>query len=155
MTAEPVPVPSGPENKPQAKPRTAKKAAKKPRGKNPSKKPAAKDLNKSEEIRKVAAKMKAGGQKVRPSLIVQELAKQNVVVAAAQVSVVLKRMGFKPLRKRKKSARGEPKVNAPTQARRASALGIEDLLAAKKAVEAFGGSDRAIQAIQALKRFEG
>ena len=153
MTAEPVPVPSGPENKPQAKPRTAKKAAKKPRGKNPSKKPAAKDLNKSEEIRKVAAKMKAGGQKVRPSLIVQELAKQNVVVAPAQVSVVLKRIGFKPLRKRKKT-RVEPKGKAPAQARKVPAVGIEDLLAAKRAVEAFGGSDRAIEAIRALKRLE-
>ena len=148
MTAAPVPAPSDPESKPQPKP--AKRA-----GKKPSKKPAAKDLNKSEEIRKVAAEMKATGQKVRPSLIVQELAKQNVAVAPAQVSVVLKRMGFKPLRKRKKSARGEMKGKAPTKARRASALGIEDLLAAKKAVEAFGGSDRAVEAIRALKRLEG
>ena len=153
MTAEPVPTPSGPESKPLAKPKPAKRAGKKPSGKKPSKKPA--DLNKSDEIRKVATKMKAGGQKVRPSLIVQELAKQNVAVAPAQVSVVLKRMGFKPLRKRKAKAGIEPKVNAPTQARRASVLGIEDLLAAKKAVEAFGGSDRAIQAIQALKKLEG
>ena len=155
MTAEPVPAASGPEKSPLAKPKPAKRAGKKPSEKKPSKKPAAKDLNKSEEIRKVATKMKAGGQKVRPSLIVQELAKQSVVVAPAQVSMVLKRMGFKPLRKRKKAAGGEPKVNAPTQARKASALGIEDLLAAKKAVGAFGGSDRAIEAIRALKRLEG
>jgi hypothetical protein len=99
MTAEPVPAASGPEMTPLAKPKSVLKAAKKPRGRKPSKKPAAKDLNKSDEIRKVATKMKASGQKVRPSLIVQELAKQNVAVAPAQVSMVLKRMGFKPLRK--------------------------------------------------------
>jgi hypothetical protein len=155
MTAGPVPAPSGPEMTPLAKPKSVRKAAKKPGGKKPSKKPSAKDLNKSGEIRKVAAKMKAGGQKVRPSLIVQELAKQNVVVAPAQVSVVLKRMGFKPLRKRKAKAGAEIKGKAPAQARKASVLGIEDLLAAKKAVEAFGGSDRAVEAIRALKRLEG
>ena len=154
MTAEPVPAPSGPENKPQAKPKPTKRAGKRPSGKKPSKKPAAKDLNKSEEIRKVAAKMKAGGQKVRPSLIVQELAKQNVVVVPAQVSVVLKRMGFKPLRKRKKRVEGESNAKVPAKTSKASSLGIEDLLAAKKAVEAFGGSDRAIEAIRALKRLE-
>jgi hypothetical protein len=85
VTAEPVPAPSDPESKPQPQPKPAKRAGKKLAAKKPSKKPAAKDLNKSEEIRKVAAKMKAGGQKVRPSLIVQELAKQTVVVAPAQV----------------------------------------------------------------------
>ncbi len=150
MTAEPVPAASGPENRPQAKSTPAKRAAKKPSGK----KPVSKDLNKSGEIRKVATKMKAGGQKVRPSLIVQELAKQNVAVAPAQVSVVLKRMGFKPLRKRKKRVGGESNAKVPAKASKASILGIEDLLAAKKAVEAFGGSDRAIEAIRALKRLE-
>ena len=73
-----------------------------------------KEINKSEEIRKVATKMKAGGQKVRPSLIVQELAKQNVVVVPAQVSMVLKRMGFKPLRKRKKRVGGEGQSSCPS-----------------------------------------
>ena len=107
-----------------------------------------------DEIRKVATKMKAGGQKVRPSLIVQELAKQNVLVVPAQVSMVLKRMGFKPLRKRKKRVGGESNAKVPAKASKASSLGIEDLLAAKKAVEAFGGSDRAIEAIRALKRLE-
>jgi transposase len=155
MTAEPFPATSGPEKSPLAKPKPAKRAGKKPSGKKPSKKPVSKDLNKSEEIRKVATKMKAGGQKVRPSLIVQELAKQNVVVAPAQVSMVLKRMGFKPLRKRMKRVGGESNANVPAKASKASSLGIEDLLAAKKAVEAFGGSDRAIEAIRAVKRLEG
>jgi hypothetical protein len=150
MTAEPVPTPSGVDSKPHAKPKLAKRA-----GKKPSKKPAAKDLNKSEEIRKVATKMKAVGQKVRPSVIVQELTKQNVVVAPAQVSMVLKRMGFKPLRKRNAKAGIEMKGKAPAKARQASVLGIEDLLAAKKAVGALGGSDRAIQAIQAFRKLEG
>lgn len=93
--------------------------------------------------------MKSGGQKVRPSLIVQELAKQGIKVAPPQVSVVLKGMGFKRLRRRKKAAGVGAKVKAPTKS---AAIGIDDLLAAKKVVDALGGSDRAIQAIQALKR---
>jgi len=123
--------------------------------KKSKKKPVAKDPNKSEEVRKVAAKMKAGGQKVRPSLIVQELAKEGIKVAPAQVSMVLKRMGFKPLRKKKAVGGVEPKVKGSAKATKNADLGIEDPLAAKKAVEAFGGSDRAIEAIQALRRLEG
>ncbi len=132
MTAEPAPAPYGPEKTPLTKPTSALKAAKKPSGKKLSKKPAAKDLNNSEEIRKIATKMKAGGQKVLLSLIVQELVTHGIKVAPAQVSMVLRRMGFKPLRKRKSSACGESKVNAPAQARKVPAVGIEDLLASRR-----------------------
>ena len=40
-------------------------------------------------------------------------------------------------------------------ARRSSQLSVDDLLAAKKLVGAFGGTDKAIAALQALKRLEG
>jgi hypothetical protein len=110
------------------------------------KKPAA--VNKSAEIRKLAAATKAKGQKPRPSLIMAELKKHGVVVSSPQVSMVLKKAGFRPLRKRKKAVAA--KVGPA-----ASVVSVEDLLAAKKVAGEFGGADKAIKALQALKRFEG
>ena len=119
------------------------------------KKPAA--VNKSAEIRKVAAAMKAKGQKPRPSLIMAELKKQGVVVSSPQVSMVLKKMGFRPLRKRKKAAAAAAgkAVAVKTGPKKASVVSLEDLLAAKKMAGSLGGTDKAIAALQALKRFEG
>jgi hypothetical protein len=169
MTADAAPAqptdaatPKAPATKPAKKPVTkkqapnpaAKKAAK------PSKKPAAKDVNKSAEIRKVAAAMKAKGTKPRPSVMVAELGGRGIKVAAAQVSFVLKSMGFRPLRKRRKkggegaAAAGTPKA-AARKAVGTGAVSIDDLLAAKKAVASLGGAERAVEAIQALKRLEG
>ena len=56
---------------------------------------------KSAEIRKIATGMKAKGEKPRPSVIVVELKKLGITVAPPQVSNILKKMGFRPLRKRK------------------------------------------------------
>ena len=147
---------------PNAETAAAPKAkATKPKAKpaNASKKPAG-DVNKSDEIRKRATAMKAKGTKPRPSVIVAELGAKGIKVAAAQVSIVLKKMGFRPLRKRKKkgaagaSTAGTPKA-AAKKAAVAGAVSIDDLLAAKKAVASLGGSDRAVEAIQALRRLEG
>ena len=63
-----------------------------------------KGVNKSDEIRKLAAAMKERGEKPRPVVIVATLKKQGVVVSSPQVSMVLKRMGFRP-RKRGGGAR--------------------------------------------------
>jgi hypothetical protein len=157
-TETPTPKPSAaPKAKPAKKPVT-KKQAPKPAAKKAAKtspKPAAKDVNKSEEIRKVAAAMKAKGTKPRPSVIVAELGGKGINVAAAQVSFVLKSMGFRPLRKRrKKGGEGDAAAGTPKAAVGTGAVSIEDLLAAKKAVASLGGSERALEAIQALKRLE-
>jgi hypothetical protein len=150
--------PKAPAKKPGTKKQPPKPAAKK--AAKPSKKPAAVDINKSDEIRKVAAAMKAKGTKPRPSVIVAELGGRGIKVAAAQVSFVLKSMGFRPLRKRRKkggegaAAAGTPK-DATKKAAAAGAVSIDDLLAAKKAVVSLGGSDRAVEAIKALRRLEG
>ena len=150
--------PKAPAKKPGTKKQPPKPAAKK--AAKPSKKPAAVDINKSDEIRKVAAAMKAKGTKPRPSVIVAELGGRGIKVAAAQVSFVLKSMGFRPLRKRRKkggegaAAAGTPK-DATKKAVGTGAVSIEDLLAAKKAVASLGGSDRAVEAIKALRRLEG
>jgi hypothetical protein len=120
------------------------------------KKPA-KDVNKSEEIRKVANAMKAKGEKPRPVVIIAALKKQGIEVSSPQVSMVLKRMGFRPRKRRKqvdlaaaagkagaggKGGKGQPKIS------------VEDLVAAKKAVSRLGGLNRALAALEALRKFE-
>jgi hypothetical protein len=128
-----------------------------------AKKPA--DVNKSAEIRKIATGMKAKGEKPRPSVIVVELKKLGITVAPPQVSNILKKMGFRPLRKRKGASKAKAglatakatsaKSGAKGGAKKTSIVSVEDLLAAKKAAGTIGGTDKAIAALQALKRFEG
>jgi orotate phosphoribosyltransferase-like protein len=115
-----------------------------------------KEINKSEEIRKVATSMKAKGEKPRPVAIIATLKKQGVVVSSPQVSMVLKRMGFRP-RKRRKAAHAPMagKVAAGKAApSRTSVISVDDLINAKKVASTFGGADRAIAALSALKHFE-
>jgi len=121
-----------------------------------------KDVNKSEEIRKVASGMKARGEKPRPVVIIATLKKQGVEVSSPQVSMVLKRMGFKPRKRRKagslvgaaaasKGIKGIPGVKG---VKGSTKISIEDLVAAKKAVSRLGGLNRAIAALEALRQFE-
>ena len=136
---------------PKKKPAT--KAVKKPAGK----KPAEKITSKADLIRKVAGIIKAKGEKPRPTEIVKILAEEGVTVAAAQVSMTLKAAGYRPLRKRrkgKKTAEGAATKKAIV-AGRVKQISIDDLLAAKSVSGAFGGTDKAIAALQALKQFEG
>jgi hypothetical protein len=128
------------------------KAVKKPAGK----KPAEAITSKADLIRKVAGIIKAKGEKPRPTDIVKILAEEGVTVAAAQVSLTLKAAGYRPLRKRrkgKKAAEGTT-VKKAAGAGRANQISIDDLLAAKSVAGAFGGTDKAIAALQALKQFE-
>lgn len=140
-------------------PETAKPEAKKPASKATAKKSivkksatAGKDINKSAEIRKVAAAMKAEGKKPRPILIIEILKKQGIVVSSPQVSMVLKGMGFRP-RKRRKSHQVAAERSAPAL-KKASRVKIEDLVKAKKVAAQMGGIDRALAALQALRGFE-
>lgn len=126
--------------------------------KDAPKKPAAaaaakKEVNKSEEIRKVANAMKAKGEKPRPVVIIETLKKQGIIVSSPQISMVLKKMGFRP-RKRSKAgkAAGAVKSTAVKPSRNGSVT-VDDLIAAKKVVGEFGSADKAIAAIQALKQF--
>ena len=115
----------------------------------PPSKSAAKDVNKSEEIRKAARAMKERGEKPRPVVIIATLKKQGITVSSPQVSMVLKRMGFRP-RKRRSSEQ----VAATGQKLGKRAISIDDLIEAKKVVASFGGLDRALAVIQALRRLE-
>jgi len=144
--ADKKPVTSATKKKPAAK------AVKKPA----SKKPAEAIASKADLIRKVAGIIKAKGEKPRPSEIVKILAEEGVTVAPAQVSMTLKAAGYRPLRKRRKNEKtGEATTpKKAVGAGRASQISIDDLLAAKSVSGAFGGTDKAIAALQALKRFE-
>ena len=143
-------------NKP-TQPAAEKKAkpAKKPAGKS-GKKPAEKITSKADLIRKVAAIIKAKGEKPRPTEIVKILAEEGVTVAPAQVSMTLKAAGYRPLRKRRKGKKNVEGVTTKKAvgAGRVSQISIDDLLAAKSVSGAFGGTDKAIAALQALKQFE-
>lgn len=133
-----------PASKPAAK-KAAKKVAAKP-GAGPSK---------SDEVRAIATAMKERGEQPRPALIVAEMAKKGTTVAPAQVSIVLKKMGFRPLRKRKGAKRAAAARSAAPRAGKpaaSAAVSIDDLIAAKKVASSLGGTDKAIAALQALKR---
>jgi len=137
-----------PVSKPAAKP--AAKAGKPKAGK---------EVNKSEEIRTVAKQMKEKGVKPRPVTIIAALKQQGIEVSSPQVSMVLKRMGFRPRRRRKAAKRGAAAVattNGSAKAVRGKAtkISVEDLVAAKKAVSRLGGLDRALAAIEALRQFD-
>ena len=144
--ADKKPANSDPKKKP------ATKAVKKPA----SKKPAEAITTKADLIRKVAGIIKAKGEKPRPSEIVKILAEEGVTVAPAQVSMTLKAAGYRPLRKRRKGKKTGEGVatKKAVGAGRASQISIDDLLAAKSVSGAFGGTDKAIAALQALKQFE-
>ena len=134
------------------KKKPATKAAKKPA----SKKPAEEITSKADLIRKVAGIIKSKGEKPRPTEIVKILAEEGVTVAPAQVSMTLKAAGYRPLRKRRKGKKNVEGVTTKKAvgAGRVSQISIDDLLAAKSVSGAFGGTDKAIAALQALKQFE-
>jgi hypothetical protein len=144
--AENKPIPSAPKKKP------APKAQKKPAGQKRSEE----ITSKADLIRKVAGIIKAKGEKPRPTEIVKILKDEGVTVAAAQVSMTLKAAGYRPLRKRRKGKKAAAQIAAKkaVAAGRTSQLSIDDLLAAKSVAGAFGGTDKAIAALQALKQFE-
>jgi transposase len=111
--------------------------------------------SKADLIRKVAGVLKAKGEVVRPKDIVEILKKEGVDVAPAQVSMTLKAAGYRPLRKRRKGKKTAEGAATATKAAKSSGVSLDDLLAAKKAVAALGGTAKALEAIQALKRLEG
>jgi hypothetical protein len=118
---------------------------------------AAKDTNKSAEIRKVATSMKNKGEKPRPVVIIEMLGKQGIEVSSPQVSQVLKKMGFRPRRRRK--ARGADGAAAKVaskavRGKKSSNITLEDLVEAKKVASSLGGVEKALATLEALRKFE-
>jgi hypothetical protein len=143
--------------KPARKPIAAKRSTAEAAAKPASKRPAEEITSKADLIRKVAGIIKAKGEKPRPTEIVKILKEEGVTVAPAQVSMTLKAAGYRPLRKRRKGKKtaGEIAAKQAAGAGRSSLVSIDDLLAAKSVAGAFGGTDKAIAALQALKRLQG
>ena len=112
------------------------------------------DINKSAEIRRVANGMKAKGLKPRPKTIMEALKKDGITVSSPQVSMVLKKMGFRP-RKRRKSGEIAPKATTGTATKKTTKIRVEDLVKAQKVAASMGGIDKALSALKALKDFEG
>jgi hypothetical protein len=106
--------------------------------KKPAEKKPAADVNKSEEIRKIATAMKAKG----------------IEVSSPQVSMVLKKMGFRPRKRRKTVNLAAAAAAANKTGKSKAKISVEDLVAAKKAVGRLGGLDRALAAIEALRQFD-
>jgi hypothetical protein len=117
----------------------------------PKKSAAKVEVNKSEEIRKLAKELQAKGEPVRPVTIVETLKKRGIIIAPPQASMVLSKMGFKR-RKRRKS--GAAAGAASPTAKNVSKLSVEDLLRAKKMVDEFGGAARLVNAVSALAEFQ-
>jgi len=116
-----------------------------------ARKPEKKGVNKSEEIRKIAS---AKSGKVRPKDVIAALKEKGIVVSSPQVSMVLKRMGFRR-RSRGIAAAGRPAGSARMDGARANGpVTLEDLLTARKLAEQLGGTDRALLALEALKRLD-
>jgi len=92
--------------------------------------------------------MKAKNEKPRPVKIIELLKKQGIEVSSPQISMVLKKMGFRPRKRAKVGA----VTAAPSKPSRNGLVTVEDLMAAKKVVGQFGSADKAIAAIQALKQ---
>jgi ribosomal protein L11 len=113
------------------------------------------DVNKSEEIRKLAAAIKEQGDNPRPVVIIAELKKRGIAVSSPQVSIVLKKMGMRPSRGRKPGRKpAAAKQVAPVAAASNAVISVDDLLAAKKVAAQMGGTERALAALAALKRIE-
>ena len=112
------------------------------------------EISKSHAIRKVANSMKTKGEKPRPKTIMEILKKDGVVVSSPQVSMVLKKMGFRP-RKRRKGKTLAAKSASPSTNSKIKKIKIEDLVRAKKVAAQLGGVEKALAAIKALKDFEG
>jgi transposase len=147
--ADKKPEAAKPTNKKSPKPAAKKKVA----GKKAKK--AEPMSSKADLIRKVAGILKAKGEVVRPKTIVEILKKEGVDVAPAQVSMTLKAAGYRPLRKRRKASKARSVAQAPSRGKKTDAVTVDDLIAAKKVVWQLGGTDRALKAIEALKRLEG
>ena len=110
----------------------------------------AKEVNKSEEIRKVGADLKAKGQKISPKAIMDILAKKGIKVSSPQCSMVLKKAGFK--RRKRRTAETVAKAAPSKSSRKDRPVTIEEIILAKKMADQFGGADRLAVVVRALQR---
>ena len=135
--------------RPKTNPKTKKVKTPMAKKTAPKKSAAKAEVNKSEEIRKLAKELQAKGEPVRPKTIVEILKKRGIKIAPPQASMVLKKAGFRPRKRRKSGAAAVAAVPVVKKTSK-STLSIEDLLRAKKLAEEFGGAEKLVNAISAL-----
>ena len=109
-------------------------------------------VNKSEEIRVEARRLRDAGDKISPKLIIEKLKARGIEVVSPQVSQVLKKEGF-PTRTRKTKTKTaapkiEPKKQTPSKA--SSSFTVEELKAANKFVKSIGDAGRAVELMEAM-----
>ena len=109
-----------------------------------------KELNKSEEIRKAGAELKAKGQKISPKAIMEVLGKRGIKVSSPQCSMVLKKAGFK--RRKRRTGEAVAKAAPSKSSRKDRPVTIEEVILAKKMADQFGGADRLAVVVRALQR---
>jgi transposase len=134
---------------PKTNPKTKKVKTPMAKKTAPKKSAAKAEVNKSEEIRKLAKELQAKGEKVRPVTIVEILKKRGIKIAPPQASMVLGKMGFKRKKRRKSGVAAGTAVPVAKKTSK-STLSVEDLLRAKKMAEEFGGAEKLVNAISAL-----
>lgn len=133
--------------------------------------PSESKVNKSAEVRAEASRIIDAGGHPRPVEIVRALEERGISVAAAQVSIVLKKMGVQGRTRRKNAASEKPPqrpalppvpekplaappvvANRPQAAASGETFTIEQLIAAKTFVEEAGSPRQAIALLEALDR---
>ena len=115
--------------------------------------PKKKGVNKSQEIRDLASAMKNKGEKPRPVVIIDQLKKRGIEVSSPQVSMVLKKMGFRPRTRRGPSVAAQARA-ASTPSATKNKISVTDLVKAQKIAKEMGGIERAIASLEALRHFE-
>ena len=101
------------------------------------------DVSKAQKIRDVAKGM---GKKVRPRDVIAELAKEGVTVSSAQVSMTLRKAGYR--RKR----RGRKVAAAVAHPATGNGLNVDALIAAKALIAKVGSVEVAEEALRMLKK---
>jgi arginine repressor len=89
---------------------------------------------KSDAVRRVFNEMRETGSEPKPVEIQRKLADESIVVSAAQISQVIKKM----------------RDGASVKGKKESVYSITDLVAAKKFISKIGSTDRAKELIDAL-----
>ena len=116
---------------------------------SPSQEPS--QLNKSEEIRKLAKELLERGEKPRPVTIVNTLKARGVTVSSPQVSMVLKKVGVER-RPRKVKTSAAPTTTKANNVSGGESFTVHQLLAAKKFVEMIGSPRQAMALLDALDK---
>ncbi len=95
--------------------------------------------------------IRLGGQVFYQS---DDMPEEGGTVTAAEVSMPVKSTAIRPRGKIRRASKAKAKsdAKAPLGARKAGVVTVDELIAAKQAVQQLGGVDRALKVIEALER---